>query len=368
MHVVAEEIEVNAAQRFNYENHIVPLFYDANKAPDEPVTKENMFNGLKRAHDYSGIGQVSNNLTKLWNKDKPDLEAAAYLTYYNNQVIDAAKTGKINNYIDYPDIEQKINKATGGKSGKMPYFFQFSRNGRKNQDTSVTKKKHFTKANGSTMNRIAMAFNDIGNINMNLAGVPPFNWQMLLKEWTPNENNEAVSLFCLMDNTNIANVIESKNENDINLKANIAGYDILRDDIIIEMTEKYGSIENVYPSIVKYLFAGKNMDKPTHKQMFWRVFGDIAVNNIRNNLKDYTVCERCGMKVPSWVTQHICPKEMSGFFECIDCGRWNQKTSSRQCRCESCQKEYTRININRLHRKYRNAKTEQQLTQGENSN
>lgn len=66
---------------------VVPLFYDANKAPPEIITRETLFNGLKRAHDYSGIGQVSNSLTKLWNKPDPDIDAAKLLTMYNNYVI-----------------------------------------------------------------------------------------------------------------------------------------------------------------------------------------------------------------------------------------------------------------------------------------
>lgn len=139
-----------------------------------------MYRGLKRAHDFSGIGMVSNSLTKVWNRDVPDREAAAWLCYYNNLVIDAAKTGVINSYEAYPQVYKRINKATGGKRGKMPYFFQFSKNGRKKQMNREERKRKYARPNGSTMNRICMRFDDIGNINMNYAGVAPFNWKMLM--------------------------------------------------------------------------------------------------------------------------------------------------------------------------------------------
>ena len=65
---------------------IVPLSYAAFKAEPEMVNRQTIFNGFKRAHEYSGIGEISNMLTRLWNRDKPDLESAANLTFYNNQV------------------------------------------------------------------------------------------------------------------------------------------------------------------------------------------------------------------------------------------------------------------------------------------
>lgn len=87
LNVVTEKSIISAAKRNREEMNIVPLFYDANKAPPEIISWETMFIGLKRAHDYSGIGQVSNAITKLWNKAKPDADAAKLLTMYNNYVI-----------------------------------------------------------------------------------------------------------------------------------------------------------------------------------------------------------------------------------------------------------------------------------------
>ena len=86
LNVVGNKIIVDVAKRNLENDHIVPLFYDANKAAPEQLSRETLFNGLKRAHDFSGIGIVSNSLTRLWAKEKPDLDAAAWLTYFNNLV------------------------------------------------------------------------------------------------------------------------------------------------------------------------------------------------------------------------------------------------------------------------------------------
>ena len=288
------------------------------------------------AHEYSGIGVFSNMITRLWNRDKPDAEAAALICMTNNYSIDAAKTGFLNSYESYPKIKARVNKAIGGKNGKMPHFFQYSKNGRKNDDKQ--KDKSFAKQNNSTMNRICRRFDDIGNINMNYAGIAPFNWQMMMDKPCLKTNNELVSLFCDMDTSNISNLIESKGYNEAADVENVCGFELLKEDIISEIENRYGSIEEAYPFIAKYLFTGENVSKSTHKQMFWRVFGDIALNNIRNNIKDCDICPHCKMHIPSWVKNHVCNKASIGFFECVDCGKMCERVNSRQYRCEECQK------------------------------
>lgn len=88
LNVVVDPILLKVAKRNLEKYHVLPLYYDMSKAPAEILSQETMFRGLKRAHDYSGIGAVSNNLTKLWNRNEPDREAAEWLCMYNNFVID----------------------------------------------------------------------------------------------------------------------------------------------------------------------------------------------------------------------------------------------------------------------------------------
>lgn len=84
LNVVVDPVIVNAAERNIKEFDVVPLFYDASKAPNELLSQQTLFNGLKRAHQFSNIGEISNMLTCLWNRNKPDIHAAALLTYLNN--------------------------------------------------------------------------------------------------------------------------------------------------------------------------------------------------------------------------------------------------------------------------------------------
>lgn len=338
LNVIVDPLFVDIAERNIKAFDVVPLFYDAEVANAEPISFDSLFRGLKRSHDYSNIGEISNMLTRVWNKDNPDRVAAALLTYLNNLRIDGAKTGVVHEYKDFPQIAKRIGRACGGKNGRMPTFFAFSKNGRK--DTPHNRKKKYADPNNSTMNRICKAFDDIGNINLNYSGLPRFNWQMLLSAPCVNSRPEIPELFCEMDNSNKASIIEARDNAYTDERKLINGYEIVAEDITDRITEKFGSLENAYPYIVKHLFAGEGMNKPAHKQMFWRVFGEIALSNIKANLKDCDTCLDCNTKIPSWVKNHQCVKNTKGFYECIDCGIMCERKASNQCRCEDCQITY----------------------------
>lgn len=336
LNVVEDELLITIAERNIEKYHIIPLFYDAMKAPPETLSRENLFAALKRAHDYSGIGQVSNALTKLWNKPDPDLDAAAWLTYYNNQVIDAAKTGKINDYENYPEIAARISKATGGKSGAMPYFFQFSMNARRStQDGEIRKT---LKMNDSTLNRICRQFMKRTYLNQNPDEIPPFSWRMLAAREPGPINPEMIELFCLLDSANVSTLIEAKSIEDTGDRMNGSG--ILAENMVEELEAAFGSLEAVYPSVLKYLFAGEGERKASHKQMFWKVFGYIALRNLEDNLVTAKPCPKCGQMIPSWHNKHNCGNA-AGFITCCDCGTLTERRNSRQCRCPSCQAMYT---------------------------
>lgn len=338
LNVVVEPIIISVAERNIEKYKIIPLFYDANKAHPEMISKESLFRGLKRAHEYSDIGEISNMLTRLWNRNNPDIFAAALLTYLNNLRIDGAKTGAVNEYTNYPEVAKRINKATGGEHGRMPYFFEFTKNGRSDK-TNGKRKRKFAKPTNSTMNRICAAFDDIGNINMNFAGVPPFNWQMLMSEQCNYTRPEIIEDFVALSNLKLSVVISSA-EDPIHKKENLSRTAIVEDRLQSTLIMKYGSLEACYPYVCKYLFTGENASKASHKQTFWRIFGEIAVANIRNNLESCRVCPRCNMKIPAWADEHQCPKDSQGFYKCVDCGKLCERQNSRQCRCSECQEHH----------------------------
>ena len=221
----------------------------------------------------------------------------------------------------------------------MPAWFKYSKNARK--DTPQNKKKQFCEPNDSTMNRICHAFEDIGNINMNYAGIPPFNWQMLLSKPCINSRPEIPELFFELDSSDISNKIKSQDSTYADEKKLIYNYIVAGEDIAQKMIDAFGPLEESYPYIVKHLFAGEGEKKSVHKQMFWRVYGHIALENIRNNLVDADSCPKCqGMRVPKWMNNHVCIKSTRGFDICIDCGRMFEKVNSKQHRCQDCQEVY----------------------------
>lgn len=62
LNVVADQTIINAAKREIEETNTVPIYYELGKAPNHQVDRQEMFNGLKRAHENSAIGAISNAL------------------------------------------------------------------------------------------------------------------------------------------------------------------------------------------------------------------------------------------------------------------------------------------------------------------
>ncbi len=328
---------------------IVPLCYNSFKAAPEMLCRETLYQGIIRAHNYSNIGDPSNMLTRLWNKDHPDFEAAADIAFYNNQIIDGAKTAKIIAFSNFPQVEKRIRKAAGSSRSRMPYFFQFTPNGRRPENKK--KKKKYLKPTKSTMNRICARFAKMPNMNMKTANVAPFNWRMLLKEEPAEYNITAIRIFCELDQQNAAHIMQS-NAVELEDKVEILNYDNIRDLIIHDLAEQNITIEDAHPSVLKYLFTGENAERVAHKQMYWRVFGEIAFRNIEDNLKTCTECEKCKMKIPQWET-HECVAQLHGFVKCIDCGKTVIRRGPKQCRCEDCQKIANAIYSKQFHAKRR---------------
>lgn len=224
----------------------------------------------------------------------------------------------------------------------MPHFFQFSRNGRHNSDTKNKKKRRCKKPNDSIMNRLANYFGGIGNINMNYAGVAPFNYRMLLSSEVEDKMEDAVKLFFDMDNTNFSNIIDTSEQSDSAVRVSGAGYDFVAEQIKRVMMEKFGGIEVVYPAVVYALFSENNVSKSSHKQMFWRVFGDIALEKLEQNLVACRICPDCGMSIPLWAAPHVCSGLPRGFIRCNVCNKLTPRINSRQLCCPDCAVVYKR--------------------------
>ena len=234
----------------------------------------------------------------------------------------------------------------------MPHFFKYSKNGRK-QPRAGHKQRTYAKSNGSVMNRICARFDDIGNINMNLANVPPFNWQMIMPQQTGLIRQDVVSAFCDLDSSATVNLIEAGSAQERNKELTMT-YDMLKETIVHEMISLCGTLEEAYVHVAKYLFTGENTMKASHKQMFWRVFGDLALGYLVGNLADCYICPNCHASVPAWSRNHLCPKETKGLVVCIDCGVVASRSGPKQCRCDTCQTQYRKAYYRQWKRASRN--------------
>lgn len=83
--VVQNETLINIAKREMKD--IVPLYYEMKKAEATDINSETLYTALTSAYK-ANIGIISNDITKIWNSDNPNIEAVKWLTMYNNFVID----------------------------------------------------------------------------------------------------------------------------------------------------------------------------------------------------------------------------------------------------------------------------------------
>ncbi|MBL4951002.1 hypothetical protein JK635_01950 [Neobacillus sp. YIM B02564] len=66
---------------------IVPLYYEMAKAPAEQVNSEDIYHSLISAYK-ANIGEISNNITKIWNSNNVNLDVIKWLCMENNFTID----------------------------------------------------------------------------------------------------------------------------------------------------------------------------------------------------------------------------------------------------------------------------------------
>lgn len=366
LNMCREKWMIDAAKRTIEKYDIVPLFYDAIRADKEMVNLSNMFHGLKRAHENSGIGQISNALTKLWNRfDRPDEEsvkAAGWITYMNNRVIDAAKTGDA---CKYPDkVKEIIDRATGGEHGKMPYFFQYSKNGRRADGTSGDKCED---KNRSVMNDLCtLATNEDtkgdkmqDQIKMNFKNVPNFNYRMLLNHLESPVNEAARQAFLdeaakVQSGIVASELFSQENLDEFSTTIN-SKFELGADKIKLAILSVC-SLEDAYDTIVRDLYAASNLDKIAYKRYFWEIFGEVAEKNLKYNIDHCHVCEECGQMIPDWDIKHEHQGEDELHYICVDCGKavdvsYDQRKKNgmtekdvermrRKQRCKCCQEKY----------------------------
>lgn len=279
---------------------IVPLYYEMAKASPQIINNENLYNALVDGYKYGNVGQYSNKITVLWNKEKVDIGAIKILTCLNNFYIDGAKTGYM------PEVSDEITKRLKEANGKLPYFFMFAKDKEQGQ---------VDKRNNSTVNRICREIENIGQGKYNFSTHGTFRYAMLLRNKNMEINMDLVNYYIELERDK--NMIMKNSDLD-KTEIHRVLIDLIRDKLVIKSKELGFSQIEMCDIIVKYIY---DTHKNNRKSMLWEVLGDLIIDNIRYNLKNTSI-------------------ENGEFKMCECCGkRFKLKSlNSSQIRCEKCAK------------------------------
>lgn len=273
--VVADEVFVNMAER-NMKD-VVPLHYEMKKAVMQQLSPDTIYDGLTLAFSKNSIGIYSNNITKVWNSDEPNLDVIKLLCMEGNFSIDSAKTLF---FIERPENENNlISRYT---RTKMPYFFMFVKKDKTEENTEPLNKNSIMGKVNSLIPKDRIDFKE--------TSLAKFDYTMLMR-------NKGVK---------IDNLIIDRYKH-LNIKA---GHFVSKmgDDgkhipfIYREIREDLFSMGVKQSDVVDMLVAYVYAKKTKHKHTLWSSFGDIIFENIQHNFEkrnlDKTIsCDVCGKRV-----------------------------------------------------------------------
>lgn len=324
--VVADDLFVKIAER-NMKG-IVPLLYDLKKANPEIINEDSKYIGLTNAFK-ANIGNISNNITKVWNSGEvgeEKLQIIKWLCALNNAEIDYAKT------LWRPSIpKDKANLLKEYTKEKVPYFFKWA----KNKEVGDVNKS----VENTTMSNIYSSIKDVRLDFKTLPNLEPINYEIMMHDDRTEINNDVTELYCKLSRRYGYKLSNTSNKNEGDLQSCIY--------LIKESFYKlgYNDIE-ISDILTKYLY-GREDGLTKGKQIYWYVYGEYVVKNIQENLDDDTdVCMSCGKRTSKTeIKSHKCKEcreeiKSTGMknIVCVDCGETFEIISkgSRRTRCDTC--------------------------------
>lgn len=281
---IQDETIVNVAER-NMKG-IVPIYYEMTKAPAEELNSEDIYKSLILAYK-ANIGEISNNITKIWNSNNVNLDVIKWLCMENNFTIDFAKT------LYMPTRPEHVNEIIASYiKAKVPHFFIHAK------DKDV---KNVEVLNDSTVNKLE---NIIPNKRISFVKVAgKFDYKMLMKNPRVELDKVIIDSYTYLDRNK--KWLMKKNES---TKTNHKFY--VYQQIKKDILEINSNMDFVVDILVKYLYGEK---KSHFKETLWWSFGDVIIKNLQRNILD--------------------------IVECVDCGKIVKNPRQRQVRCDSCQHE-----------------------------
>jgi hypothetical protein len=278
---IQDETIVQVAER-NMDG-IVPLYYEMAKAPAEQVNSDDIYKSLVLAYK-ANIGEISNNITKIWNSNNINLDVIKWLCMENNFVIDYAKT------LYMPKRPDHVNKIISSYiKAKVPHFFVYAKDKDINNVESL---------NDSTVNKFE---NIIVNKRINFVKVAgKFDYRMLMKKDYIVMDENIINEYTKLDRSK--KWMMKKQEN---IKTDDKLFIYLQ--IKNKLLDINSNIEYVVDVLVKYLYEDcRNNGK--NKTTLWESFGDILVNNLQRNLAGTKPCEDCGVRIKRTRARKYCEK------------------------------------------------------------
>ena len=281
--VCAEPVILRAAKR-NCQD-IVPLYYKMAKAPAHVVDAAGMYKGMEAAYTGGAIGPISNSISKIWNSGAPDLDAIKLLCAQNNFTIDFAKT--LYKPTPPPEIEERIKSAS---HGKVPHFFVYAKD---------KEERQVEPANGSVVNRLEQIIIN-PNLRFSAESLGKLDYRMLMCDPDTEvtaEDKPLLELYYKLSKSVNYRMSDDGTKNNFNFV-----YQRVRSQLL----ETDPNIYHLTDVLVKQLF---HIRKAQRKTLFWECFGDIVLENLKENVDQNTImCAKCGTRVlPSHRSQIYCP-------------------------------------------------------------
>ncbi|PGZ96964.1 hypothetical protein COE51_16480 [Bacillus pseudomycoides] len=283
--VVQDETLVTVAER-NMQG-IVPLYYEMSKAESQVINADNIYSSLTLAYK-ANIGEISNNITKIWNNHDVNLDVVKWLTMENNFVIDYAKTLFMPTRPD--EVDEIINKYI---KTKVPYFFVYAKD---------KKEINVENINDSVVNKLDNTIPTKRIMLKKVAG--KLSYKNLMKNKKIKDDKEIIDAYDKL-NRNKKGLISGSNT----IKSNecLRIYSEIRKKLLeINQDEDY-----VVDVLVKYLYKEKCSAR---KETLWKSFGHVLFRNLEESIKNTIQCESCGKRVEI---------QSNRKKYCIDC--WKEK-------------------------------------------
>lgn len=274
---------------------IVPLAYNLQKTKGGLLSWESMYEGMIHAYTGGNIGPISNNITKAWNSDnigREQLNVVSWLTFYNNAVIDYAKT------LWLPEPPKQVAKVIQAYTkAKVPDFFRYAKD---KLDSQVEP------PNESTMNRIAAKIPD-PKIRFSKS-ISKFDYRMLMNldcDFSISSESVVIKTY---DYWNAR--INQFDEDKAMKNQDMYKYINLRRRVLEESNK---NIDYIVNTLVAYLYTVRSTSA---KKGLWDAFGDVIVENLKRNLEGKgKICQICGKRfTPKTSMQITCSEECKGIY------------------------------------------------------